>query len=72
MDGESGIVLPKWSPPDAYVKAIIELINDPERYYTLCQKARDRYERELNWRVVEKKFGEILRQVVQEYQTSLG
>ena len=69
IDGVSGVVLPKWSPPDAYVKAIIELVRNPERYYTLCQKARDRYERELNWRVVEKRFGEILRQVVQEHQS---
>ncbi len=71
-DGVSGIVLPKWSPPEAYVKAIIELTNDPERYYSLCQNARDRYERELNWRVVEKQFGEILRQVVREYQSIVG
>ncbi len=71
-DGVSGIVLPKWSPPDAYVKAIIELIKNPESYYALCQKARNRYERELNWKVVDKKFGEILRQVVQEHQSSKG
>jgi glycosyltransferase involved in cell wall biosynthesis len=69
LEGVSGIVLPKWSPPEAYVKAITELVKDPQRYYSLCQKARDRYERELNWAVVEKRFGEILRQVVQEYQS---
>jgi glycosyltransferase involved in cell wall biosynthesis len=69
MEGVSGIVLPKRSPADSYVKAINELIGNPERYYTLCQHARDRYERELNWRVVEKRFGEILHQVVQEHQS---
>lgn len=48
---ESGVVLPKWSPPEAYVKAITDLIQDPERYYSLCARARARYERELNWQV---------------------
>jgi alpha-maltose-1-phosphate synthase len=68
----TGIVLPKGSPPEAYVKAIIELINNPERYYTLCRNARERYERELNWKFVDKQFGEILRQVVQEHQSIKG
>jgi glycosyltransferase involved in cell wall biosynthesis len=72
MDGVSGIVLPKGSPAEAYVKAIIELVEKPERYYGLCQKARERYEKELNWGVVDKRFGEILRQVVQENQSRVG
>ena len=71
-DDVSGIVLHKWSPAEAYVKAITALIENPERYYTLCQNARDRYEKELNWGVVEKRFGEILRQVVQEHQSIKG
>ena len=71
-DGVSGIVLPKWSPADSYVKAIIELVGNPERYYTLCKQARVRYERELNWKVVDKRFGEILREVVQEHQLGKG
>ena len=70
LDGESGIVLPKWSPPETYVNAITELVRNPERYYTLCQKARERFERELNWGVVDKRFGEILRQVVEEHQSA--
>jgi glycosyltransferase involved in cell wall biosynthesis len=65
----SGIVLPKGSPAEAYVKAISKLINDPQRYYLLCQTSRERYERELNWGVANKRFGEILRQVVQEHQS---
>jgi glycosyltransferase involved in cell wall biosynthesis len=72
LDNITGIVLPKWSSPEAYVKAITELVRNPERYYALCQNARDRYERELNWKVVEKRFGEILRQAVQEHQSSKG
>jgi glycosyltransferase involved in cell wall biosynthesis len=71
-DGLSGIVLPKRSAPEAYVKAITELVRNPERYYSLCQKARERYEQELNWKVVENQLGEILRQVVQEHQSSKG
>lgn len=68
----SGIVLPKWSPAEVYVKTICELINAPERYYTLCQKSRERYERELNWGVVNKRFGVIFRQVVQDHPSSKG
>jgi glycosyltransferase involved in cell wall biosynthesis len=72
IDNVSGIVLPKWSPPEAYVKAITELVRNPDRYFTLCQKARERYERVLNWGVVDKRFGEILRQVVQENESNVG
>ena len=60
-DGESGIVLPTWSEPDAYVKAILELVNNPGLYYALCQKARDRYERELNWDCTGKWMADVLR-----------
>jgi glycosyltransferase involved in cell wall biosynthesis len=60
-DGESGIVLPTWSAPDAYVKAILELVNNPSSYYVLCQKARARYERELNWDCTGKWMADVLR-----------
>ena len=60
-DGESGIVLPTWSEPDAYVKAILELVNNPSSYYALCQKARARYERELNWDCTGKWMADVLR-----------
>jgi glycosyltransferase involved in cell wall biosynthesis len=68
QDNVSGVVLPIGSPAEAYVNAITELVENPERYYALCKTARDRYERELNWGVVDKRFGEILRQVVQEHR----
>jgi glycosyltransferase involved in cell wall biosynthesis len=67
-DGESGIVLPKWSPADAYVEKIKALISDPEAYYALCHKARVRYERELNWQVGGKWLAELLREVVDEHR----
>jgi glycosyltransferase involved in cell wall biosynthesis len=70
LDGVSGIVLPKWSPAEAYVKAIIELVGNPDMYYSLCKTSRERFERELNWGVVDQRFGEILRQVVQESRSS--
>jgi glycosyltransferase involved in cell wall biosynthesis len=65
-DGESGIVLPKSSPAEAYVEVINNLCSHPEAYFDLCRKARERYERELNWETAGKRLGEILRQVVQE------
>ena len=72
LDNETGIVLPRRSPAESYVKAISALVEDPERYYALCRQARDRYEKELNWAVVDKKFGGILRQVVLEHQSIKG
>jgi glycosyltransferase involved in cell wall biosynthesis len=60
-DGESGIVLPTWSTPEAYAKSILDLANDPEAYYFLCAKARARYERELNWSYAGAWMADILR-----------
>jgi len=71
-DGVSGIVLPKKSSPEVYVDAITALAKDPERYYALCQMARERYEHELNWTVVDKRFGEIMRQVVERQRSEKG
>jgi glycosyltransferase involved in cell wall biosynthesis len=62
--GESGIVLPCKSPPEAYVQAICELVSQPERYYDLCQSTRRRYERELNSAVSGNRLAGILRDVV--------
>lgn len=67
-DGVSGIVLPKGSPPDAYVQTIIDLVNDPERYRHLCQTTRERYEKELNWDVAGKRLVQILEQLVAEHR----
>jgi len=60
--GESGIVLAAHSPAKAYVEAIAELIQEPERYYRLCETSRQRYERDLNWGVAGKRLVSILRQ----------
>jgi len=63
-DGESGIVLPRNSPPEAYVQAIRELIANPEKYNALCKSARLRYERELNSEAAGKRLAEILNAAV--------
>lgn len=68
LDGVSGIVLPKGSPPEAYVQAIIDLVNDPERYQRLCQTTRERYEKELNWDVAGKRLVTILEEAVREHK----
>ena len=65
-DGESGIVLPKASKPEAYVRVIIDFLRDPRRYHALCISTRRRYERELNWGVAEKRVWKILKDVVAE------
>ena len=67
-DDESGIVLPTWSEPDAYVKAILELVNNPDSYYTLCQKTRARYERELNWDCAGPWMADVLRKTANNSQ----
>lgn len=67
-DGTSGIVLPKDSPAEAYARAIMDLINDPERYYRLCETTRQRYEQELNWDVTSKRVVELVRRVVAEHK----
>lgn len=68
--GESGLVLPRNSPPEAYVQAIRELVSQPERYYALCQSTRQRYERELSSDVAGKRLAQILEAVVNERRAS--
>lgn len=48
-DGISGIVFPKDSPSDMYVKEIIDLVNNPDAYHRLAESTRERYNSELNW-----------------------
>ena len=71
-DGESGFVLPKGSPAEVYVQKIIELVNNPDAYYTLCRKTRERYERELNWGYAGKWLADILHEVIHEHRADEG
>jgi len=64
-DGVSGVVLPKHSAPEAYVKVIQGLLKNPERYNELCRTARERYENEQNWEVAGKRIVQILKEVAQ-------
>jgi alpha-maltose-1-phosphate synthase len=67
--GVSGIVLPRWSPAEAYVEKIKELMAQPEVYYRLCHTSRERYELELNWQVRGRWLGELLREVAVEQRS---
>jgi glycosyltransferase involved in cell wall biosynthesis len=71
-DGESGIVLPKGSPAEAYVQKIVEFVNAPDAYYRLCRKARERYERELNWGYAGKWLADTLHEVINEHRAAEG
>jgi glycosyltransferase involved in cell wall biosynthesis len=62
--GISGIVLPRNSPPEPYVQVIRELVNQPEKYYALCQSTRQRYEKELSSDVAGKQLMQIFESVV--------
>jgi glycosyltransferase involved in cell wall biosynthesis len=62
LDNETGIVLPEKSPATAYVSAIKSLIQDNERYQNMRVAARQRFDRELNW----KSAGKRLREIVHE------
>ena len=69
-DGVSGVVLPKHSLAVAYAKAIRDIVESPERYYSLCRTTRERYERELNWDVAGKQVASILREAVSSRPSS--
>ncbi len=64
-DGVSGVVLPKGSPAEAYVAAINELRDAPERYRNLRASTRARYEQELNWEVAAQSVQAVLEQALQ-------
>ena len=59
QDGVSGIVLPKASPADDYAQVIMDLISNPNHYYTLVKTSLERYRKELNWSVLGKKIYNI-------------
>jgi glycosyltransferase involved in cell wall biosynthesis len=68
--GESGIVLPRGSPAEVYVKVIKDLISVPDAYYQLCQTTRQRFERELNNEVAGSHLADIIRKVAIEQRSN--
>lgn len=65
-DEISGIVLPKDSPADEYVDAILDYVNDPDRYVELCQSARARFDSELSWHYSTQKLSEAIGRITFE------
>ena len=63
LNGVTGIVLPKNSPPSAYSEAIISLINDQQHYQMYRMAARNRFEREMNWETAGKRLFDIIQEV---------
>lgn len=66
-DGESGIVLPKHSPAEAYVNALSNWVKDPAGYRELCHRTRKRYEKELNWGIAAKLIYQVVSDAAQGY-----
>ena len=66
QDGVSGKVLPALSPAEEYVKLIRYYVEHPDEYRKLRLSSRERYERELNWKVVGDSVVGVIRQVVAE------
>jgi glycosyltransferase involved in cell wall biosynthesis len=64
-NGVSGIVVPRNSSANVYVKEIVGLFRHPERYYELCRAARKRYDNELNWDAAGRALLKILRDVAE-------
>lgn len=65
-NGVSGIVLSGGSQATDYANAIVGLISDRERYYSLCETTRARYEAELNWGVGGACVAGLLREMVSD------
>ena len=65
VNNVTGIVLPKDSPPNRYVEAILSLKNDRERFQNFRTAARERFDNKLNWESSGKHLFEIINAVVQ-------
>jgi len=63
LHNQTGIVLPEGSKPEAYVRAIIDLIHNPKKYKEYQIVARERFDKELNWEVAGKRLLEIIHEV---------
>ena len=63
-DGVSGVVLPRLSPVEDYVRVLAGYLEHPEEYEALSRSTRQRYEEELNWGVVSRKVYQLCEKVL--------
>jgi glycosyltransferase involved in cell wall biosynthesis len=59
----SGIVLPKHSPPESYIRVVQHYLENPRAYETLRRSTYARYLSILNWRVLGDKLYSIITDV---------
>ena len=64
-DGVNGFLMPFDTGGIGYAQKIIEVIDDPARYYQLVQSTRDEYERCLNWDAWGKSVRVVMEDVLQ-------
>jgi len=64
--GVSGVVLPALSPAEEYAKVIRYYKEHPQQYLQLRHSTRERYKRELNWKVVGDVISRVILQVVDD------
>ncbi len=61
--GVNGLCLPANAEPEQYAAEILGLLNNPERYRSLCLSSRDEYETRLNWDAWAQRMIDIFDQV---------
>jgi starch synthase len=66
VHGETGVVVPVAAPADAYVRAILELVDDPERYAAMSRAARERALSEHTWDRWGDRVARLVRDLVAE------
>ena len=62
MDGETGRVVPVAAPASVWADAVLDLVQDPDRYARISTQAERRYEDVLNWDA----WGRRVRGLIQE------
>ena len=60
----SGIVLPKHSPPEAYIRVVQYYLQKPKEYEALQRSTYARYLSSLNWHVLGDKLYSIMTDLV--------
>jgi glycosyltransferase involved in cell wall biosynthesis len=63
-EGKNGYLIDFNDNGPAYAKKIIEIINEPGRYETLCKTSREEYDRKLNWKIWGESFENAVKSLV--------